>query len=486
MAQISIFTIDQLTPIWPKVEAQLIEDREQFAHVCAAVEQYLAQYSSGNSFRKLILGGTTGTDLLLNKKRSIDDYEYQLYTEDSFVHANNLSNALADTVVKHYAQRVPPLIIMLKSSIPYRKYVIFVDNRPMITIYDLGRSRDQKISTTSVINPQNVASFDSRHRLLVLTAEMQLINLYRTLYTPNKAGEWELALRDENQLFHLMEKELKKQRGGADSELESELKPKPIDSNLRKTLENALLQEYVQNNPHSVLVGEHALYMILSSTAIKSHIVQVISQRTPEEDFTEITRILQPHTRAPITKHTRPLHILQDWQLSRTVIKVGDVKSGESKELMYIYNSARYDLIPFNRFLSKEESGKVNFLQIGNPFVILRFLLIDFWIVRWLTASGSINEVYSLSRQDSLREKIVALRSKLSTHSHISTIKATHIREHESTHIFQLDPSLYLGQYEDENISQKEKAKEISKKYNDYYPQDYFAKNGEYRLIGND
>jgi hypothetical protein len=469
---INIFAIDQLSPIWPAVEAQISKDRAQYEHLYQALEKYLSEEP------ELLVGGTTGVNLLLGKTKNMDDYTYELYSEDPFRHANVLTNLMAEQVEKHYKKHIPKVIVMLKSSIPYRKYIIFVDNRALITIFDLGRAKE--VSTIAVINPVTVETFDKSHQIKVLTAEMQLINLYRTLYSPNNAGEWEVALKDENQLFHKLEAEiaLAPPINGADGASDSQVK---ITTELRNKIQNTILQEFVQNNPHSLLLGEHALFLMINES-VKHQVVQIISDREPEEDFRELTRVLKSITSAPITKHTRMLHILQDWRLVRTIIKIGDQQSGESKEIMYIYNSARHDLIPFIKFYTddnkKTNKGASNFIQVGNPFVILRFLVIDFWIIRWLTFAGGINEGYSKHRQNSLKEKIVNLRSKLSKQE---TIRSPHVAA--EVEIFQPQSDSYLGSYEDENIAQKEKAQELSKKYNDYYPQEYFVKNGEYRSL---
>jgi len=257
---------------------------------------------------------------------------------------------------------------------------------------------------------------------------------------------------------------------------------------IRQKVQMTIIKKFVVNNPNCVLIGEHAFYtedLQSEGTGIKSFVVQVISSNSPEDDFKEIGKILTAELGViPISKHSRIIHIMQDFRLFRTAIKLGDEKSGESKEAIYIYNSAKYDLIPFNRFLYKEKS-KVDFIQIGNPFVLMRFLLIDFWIIRWIFASGGINENYSQLRLNAIKEKILLLRSKLSESKDITTISDNCILGDSSMRIFQENTEDYLGYYENEEISQKEKAKDVTKKYYDYYPQEYFNRNSEYRSISN-
>jgi hypothetical protein len=67
---------------------------------------------------------------------------------------------------------------------------------------------------------------------------------------------------------------------------------------------------------------------------------------------------------------------------------------------MYIYNSAQYDLIPFN--LARYEKNKI---QVGNPFVLLRFLLIDYWTLRIIKLLNYIDEKFYKHRTNSILRK---------------------------------------------------------------------------------
>jgi hypothetical protein len=475
-----IFAIDQLTPIWSGMMKNIVQERERYSQIYEVIETYAASFvgESISANKKIILGGTMGVNLLLGKQRDIEDYSYEFYTEDSFYHANALTNKIAEVLPISNVDEKPLKIVVLRSVIPYYKYYIVIDGRTLVVIFDIGsnRNKEQSVSSIKVIEPVVVKNFSGNLDILVLPPEMQLIDIYRTLCSPNKAGDWEKALRDENQLFNLMLTNIRDtSRKGGDEVIDITSKQG------REKIQTVILKDFVQNNIHCALLGEHALFTTDGEQSeIKSFIIQIISDREPEEDFRDVTKILHqklgPYM--PISKYTRNLHIMQDFRLSRTVIKIGDAKSGEQKEILYIYNSAKYDLVPFNRFLSDN-----SFLQIGNPFILLRFLLIDFWIIKWIFASGGIDEKYSKLRQNSIREKILMLRSRLSTGSKITTINNQYVLHNSNMRVFQDNSTEYLGKYENEEISQKEKAKDISRRYFDYFPQEYFSKNNEYRNI---
>jgi hypothetical protein len=172
---------------------------------------------------------------------------------------------------------------------------------------------------------------------------------------------------------------------------------------------------------------------------------------------------------------------MKDYRLRRYVIKI------EDKEILYMYNAAHYDLIPFNSINSSE--NKKLFISIGNPFVILRFLLVEIWIVRWILSLGKIDETYAKKRIDSMLSQVLSLRKRMSegsasNHS-VTTISDSYFGstvEQSGLKIFQSESSDYMGVYVSEIISQKQEAKE-QKKYPDYMPQRYYKDNGEYRKI---
>jgi hypothetical protein len=431
----SIFSIDQLTPIYDSVVACIVQERERYAKIYEAIETYTQEH-------QLILGGTLGVNTLIGKPKGLDDYYYELYTEHPFVAANNMCNDIAAVADR--------MIVRMQTAIPYGKYNIMADGRNMISVYGL------ESGITKVIGPVE-------SDMLLLPPEIQLINIYRTLYSPNKADEWETALHDENALFDQMIKSADKFGGGHNT------------SDLRKhrdNLQHSILKNFVNNNKHCVLLGEHALYMNdPDSYKLESPIVQIISARPVSEDVAVITKLSPGY---PVTHNTKELKILQDFRLTRTIIRVGDRDSGEQKEVMYVYNAAHYDLIPYNRYVVKD-----GFIQVGNPFVLLRFLLIDFWIIRLIHAAGKMDDNYKNMRLQSIRNKVLMLRSQLSS-GDVTTINELHTSDRSRIRIFQ--DKNYIGKYENEDIAQKEASKN-AKKYPYYYPQEYYRKNNEYRIV---
>ena len=461
-----MYSFNYLEPIKNNINDKIFNERMRYEKIYDIIESYLSKYTNTKNY--IILGGSSGITLLLNKKRTIQDFYYYLYTEHAFAHANNLINEI-DSII-NATELI--YVIYLKNTIPNMKYQIVIDNRIFIDIYKLS------INSYDLILPILTESFNKKNKILVLSPEMQLIDIYRTLYSPNKSDVWISTLDDESKLFTYLYSRIEKIKGG-DTNINSEMN---VNINDRKLIELELMKQFIVNNNNIVLIGEHALKIIIG-TDISIPIIQIISQNNIEDDFVEIQKIIKNtlNRNIPVIKSTKDLHIMEDFRLKRTSIKIGD----NLKEIMYIYNAADYDLIPFNKLSNQSNTDKKNksLIKIGNPFVLLRFLLIDFWIVRWVKQIGGIDEKYAYNRLESIIHKLLLLRKKISDNTKLDNINNLYFDSHSHFNIFQSNSENYIGIYNDEIISQKILIKNLSKKFYDYYPIDYKNKNGFYREI---
>jgi hypothetical protein len=434
----------------------------RYAAVYEETEKYLAKHAKEDV---VMLGGRIGVQLVLGRPRSTDTYmfNYELYTENAFKHANDLTNIVSVRISPHgsWEDKKGEFIIWLKTY-GSGKYGIYVDNRQIVTIIGVPHG------TVNIVKPELVKSFDRNKEFAVIPAEIQLLDIYRTLYTPGETGLWEEYLSDENQLFHHLRKREKAIRGAASED-------DGVSHSDRVRITNTIMQKFIVNNPDVILLGEHALFVI-SEDPIKTHILQVCTTMDAGEVLAKL-KMLGGMPQLTIKK--KQLNIMKDFMLHRAVIKVGD------KELMYIYNSASYELLPFN---TVHANGK-SFLRLANPFVILRFLLVEIWMVRWVQAKGKIDETYAKRRIDAMLSRILRLRKQMSEGSQsdraITTISDSYFgstSEEKGMKIFQIESDDYIGTFISEIILQKEAVKE-QKKYRDYMPQRYYAETGGYRKL---
>ena len=448
--------VDQVGLICEKMEARVMQERLRFENIYNLVEDYLVNATDSSKKRdsRIIIGGPMGVHMLLQRQRTYDDFQYILYTENSLIHANNLTNAIAASVGESP-------IVKLRTPIPDIKYEIHVDGRPLVIIFTLRSD----VKTYDLIEPVKVKSFDGKRELLVLSPEVHLLDVYRTLSSPADVGSWGEALVYEKCLYELLQKRLSIL--GGDSE---EIKPEE-----RTKIEEALLRDFVGGNKQLVLLGEHAI-KILGKGQTSSNVIYVISSANEESDFAKIKSIVHKALgrEIPVTKNSRSSNVMQDFRLTRNTIKIG--ADGQKKEVMYIYNSASFDLVPYNVVTNKQNVQ----IQIANPFVLMRFLLVDLWMIRWVREMGKVNEFFAKKRIHNILSHIVNLRKEMSNSN--ATIKDELFSGKGPFAVFQKDQ--YIGTHIDESITVRLNQLASEKRYVDYYPQGYYFTHKSYRVFG--
>lgn len=445
----------------------IIKERKQYDFIYKIIEKYVKN-------NNILLGGDHSIYLLseedkIKEELFLAQFEYSLYTEDAFYHANNLSNIIASQLTlssqksKIFTNRQESrTIVILKTQIAYQTYLIQIDGRNIIYLYNLREYKGVK--PVDIIKPIKLKSSPAQkqkndkknNNFLLISPEMHLIEIYRDLYSPHKAGEWDIRLIEEKSLYQLL-----KQKDIANTDLSVQ------GGWSRQDIESALLDQFVSKYP-VILIGEHACKILIDHKP-QIPVIQIISTRSVEEDFEIIKKIIHSiDPNIPVLKFTNNLHIMNDFRVKRTTVKI---KTSEgARDVMYIYNSAQYDLVPFS---------DVNQFNIGNPFVILRFLLIDIWILRWIRGIGNIDEKFAQLRTNSILELFTNL------HQHITdpenNVREDLITSESPLGVFQREN--YLGELNLEEIARKEFKIKMPKHYTDYLPQLYKIQQNHYREL---
>ncbi len=486
-----MFSIDQLGHVLPDFIKNSMRDRHKYDTVYSCIESYICEFAqtTDKSFhgdKKIIVSGNLGILLLLNAPKGIDDFTYTLYTESSFLHANNLSNKIAETVKDKW-------IVCMRTIVQNNDFEITVDGRRIVNFIRLINVPDGT-TAANIIRP---VSAQLNNRLCIIMNPMfYLIDLYRTLYSPEKFKEWQLALCHEKVLFEYLKRgftrsrrQKSKWRHYMGSEQTSDIKPITTSD-----ISMFIIRKYIVDNPNIILIGDAAQRLIIKSSIITS-IITVISNNSAETDIANISKLLADNygSKYPVSHTHGNVKVIGDFRLSRTTVKVGS--EHDKQDLMYIYNSANYELIPFNKI------GTDNFIQIGNPFVILRFHLIDIWIVRWLVAASKLNDHFAESKIRKIMKNVIELRSYMSTdtrqlmgttdaHTIKYEIDISCITGGQSHTIFQSHIDQYMGIIHNEitayklHVQQKASSAKARGIYSSmYHPQKYYLEYNQYRNI---
>lgn len=380
---------------------------------------------------------------------------FEIYTTEVFRHASGLANYLYTNLGR---------LVKARTIIENEIITVEYDGNIVATINRLESVRDFPIE--SIV-------FPIRAEIAYFPPEIEMIDVYRTLYSPHKTDLWSDALFIQRRLFKNMINRLStyhnvslktlrsspsKAGGGGEtetdsskSELESEIETKAKDCKLCKTDSLDKIKKFILRHlaKHFVLVGNFGIWLSTETEMPERDltIVQVVTENEIMADILLIKNALSKITDSVVTYEEQKLHIPKDLITKRIRIFVS---SGDRtrRAVMDIFNSGQFELIPFNT---------VDGYRIGNPFVIARFMLIDLWIYKIIRERNLIDP----DKADRLINQSVKLLSKILE------------RKYEKL-VFGLE---YFGIFKDPEIMKKIEKQKSKKKM--YFPEIYEKNNGK-------
>lgn len=416
--------IDILDNLESEAEKFIMDnDRMMYLPFFEAAEKFCAENS-------VLIGGRIGIDLLVGREVSQRSFYWELYCDDTF----NAARAFAVALSKVSSPHIPADTVALQTNIRHKEFTISIYARSLFKIYSMDKYRNIKL--VDLMGPAVRTSYFTKIPIKCISEEMQLIAIYRTLYSPAKLSLWREELVNENKIYNLIkdslgEKATKEISGGSPN-----VKAAARDM-------QCLLMDKLIRKTNNVLIGDHAMFrmkLIKDPTRI-----QFISSDNIEQIEASCEKILNQSRSGragyKITHVRYPLNIPDDFQILKYTIYVTDGK--EQTPIADIFNSSQYEMIPF--------AEKDN-IKIGNPWVLLRFLFIDIWILKLILNIGSDNTEFikgkirtNLTRCDLIRENI------------------TDVLE-----VFQ--SSNYVGSFVDDYIAKKKLIKEKGERFPNFYP----------------
>jgi hypothetical protein len=335
---------------------------------------------------------------LLNKEVKIEtDWEFNIYCENPYKYAISLTNLISTDIDKW---------VKMNTIITHQEFTIEYDLRRMISIYSLEIGKHNKLN--DIINPVTIQNIN------YMSPEIELIDIYKKLYSPDMYGQWKALLDIELNLFDLV-KNRSETLGGA------EIINKPIKRRKKYNIENfklIILKEYC-TKPHVVLLGHWAMNTAKSveyTKDVEIHVekLQVISNSTLKdiEYIKKIIRVETGHEDLLITHKIHSLHLPKDFRIKRCTLYLS---SHELKEVpfMDIFNSTEFELIPYYNLNLTDCIFGVSHpksIKIANSYVLLRYIMIDLWILRVINKIGQINKESLLHKIRSLFSLILEIK----------------------------------------------------------------------------
>ena len=235
--------------------------------------------------------------------------------------------------------------------------------------------------------------------------------------------------------------------------------------------------DFIKKQP-VILIGEWAIKLMeygstgKPPTDIYEKVSLIIDSTI--DDFNESLEVfLSTITPYKCTYREEKLHITNDERLRKYTFYISGICSisGQKMEkpFMDVYNSGKYELIPYRLSSEFNITNTPNYpdsVKIGNLYVLMRFLLLDIWILRVIKNLGFLTP----SILESKINKILNL---------INDIRNANKFNKFTTKVFQIDN--YMGVYQSMMLYQKNKISDA--KFGSYAPFYHKQTNGSYRDV---
>jgi hypothetical protein len=347
------------------------KEREQFNPVWETIKKYCEKNKLIISNKYVILGKE-------NIAENIHKKEYNIYTSKPFKHANNLANEI------HKNNNEDPDCIYMRMRTITENETFAVDyNLRQVAIIHKIQSR-QRGEPTQLIKPVSI------NKLLYMPSEIELIDIYHTLYDPSRYDETEEAMMFEKLLFKRVAE--RKEKGIIGGSICKDLKKQRIEA-----LKIGIVSEWMPNKSNLILIGPWAYDWIRTPKELCANIekIQIISDWTAEEMKVQLQRYVHTITKFTITYREQELDIPKDARTKRYTfyIQCNTDRGIVEKPFMDLFPIAVFEIIPYN---------KIEGVLIGDRNVILRFLFIDMWVIRVIQSLGILSK-------DILNKKITYL-----------------------------------------------------------------------------
>ena len=417
----------------------LDNDRMMYMKFFTAAEEFCIK-------NDIIIGGKVGLDLLAGVLLTKDSFMWDLYCDNTYNMAKSLADCLYDVSDPHVSSKT----VSMRTDIKHKEFTVTVHGRLFFKIFALDKYRG--IELIKLMGPATRPGYLTKRPIKLISEEMQLIDIYRSLYSPLKVANWQDCLIAEDKLYNLIKETIVKKStheiSGGDPRVEEMFGSQ--EKITKSFIDELLISDFIKS-VNGILIGDYALNALgLEESPSR---VQIISDRNMD-DIVKSIEVSLGQTKKNIKdikiKYVKyPLNIPSDFQITKhTVYLVNQ----EQVPIMDVFNCAQYELIPY-----EPGTGDYKGMFIANPFVTLRFKFIDLWVLKIILNLGTDNPEFIRKRSHNIINSVEKLRSYVHK-----------IIKENSFDIFQL--TNYAGVYTNELVAKKKLIKEVGIRFPIYYP----------------
>jgi hypothetical protein len=469
-----MYSPDVIEDTLARFQKHIIDDRKDYDKIMIIVSKYVSEHH-------IMIGGKNAANMICHNTIKdftlTPEYFFDLYTDNPLEHSRVICDKL-------YEATNNPMIYQM-TNVPHKEFTIFVNTRALFKLYRVDRYRG--VSLIDLIKPVKLKSPFGNSLLPTLSPELLLIDIYRQLYDPGKYKQWQDLLKIEDGLFNqLLGQDIMQITGGAEKTI------------TRDMIHDEILQKFAKGK---VVIGHYAINAALGDT--HKGRVSLLSKNNIADDVMELQHVLDnmykgTNMRAKVINEPHEVKLPMDFRVKKNIVRVyiSDNKSGDNKSggnavsgdtvsggnadeisgeidewaifnggkvngprpnaiiNFDIFNVAQFEIIPYSTFTFKGVE-----LHRASHYVIMRFMLIDMWLLQIVSNISSETIDDYVTRL--LRERIVNMKRMRKI---ISKMKPAEL--------FPID-NLY-GIYEDIDVAKKKYARQeaaASKKFfGKYYP----------------
>jgi len=296
-------------------------------------------------------------DILVDSTSSRRTIDYSLYAANPFKHATNLSNKFVEI----------SKFVEMRTQISHQEFVIQIELIVFVKFYILPYTREKNIKFMQTYNCQ-LYDID----LQFMPPGVELIDIYRQLYTPLNVSNWKKILTLEGKIYTLHKEQNK-------SICNTTFIKRADDKIIN--IKTAIFDKWCNDK---VLVGHWAYNVYTSLEKINNQLdknerLQIISDNPIENDILSLELLIKNRFNCRLSYKKQNVGIPKDFRIEKHCIDV--MNNGKSYTILEIYNSSSFEIIPYI---------EINQRMIGNPYVLLRFFMIDYWIIQYITSLGKM------------------------------------------------------------------------------------------------
>jgi hypothetical protein len=338
-------------------EIVVTNDRMLYAPFFTIIEKYCE--------RVCVIGGRVGADLLIGQPLHKDSFMWEIYTNNTYETAMHI----ADDFMNAHSPHIDPKTTVLNTNERNIEQTISINGRAILKIYRLDQYRN--VDLMEMVRPV-ISNGYFGGKVQCLSEEIQLSDIYQTLYSPGKFDKWESALSNEEKMYNFVEPYLEKVYLGGNN-----------DSIFGSMMERDVIIIKSLTADGGIIIGSIAMRLLGLSSSIQR--LQVIIDKPIEDIVKKLTVVLNDTLggQNPIQlSHVEyKLHLVSDFRLTKHTIYI--VKSStERTAIVDIFNSTAYELIPISHIDTKLDDDNFKNVLVGNHYVLLRFKMVDAWAVK--------------------------------------------------------------------------------------------------------